>query len=75
MAIYLALVETCMERPYEIVFRELNKGNERLMREVAARRESEPAKERPASLLPPGRGRGERQLRPLEGLALSYGVP
>lgn len=43
--IYTALVKTCMDRPFDLVFRELNLTNARLSREMEARRETERAKE------------------------------
>ena len=45
VAIYVALVETCVERPFDIVFRELSLTNARLSDEAAARREVARAKD------------------------------
>lgn len=46
VAIYVALVETCVEAPYAIVFRELAVANARLSEEVATRKEIARAKDR-----------------------------
>lgn len=45
VAIYVALVESSLENPYAIVFRELNAANVRLSKEVEARRMTELAKD------------------------------
>lgn len=46
VAIYLAIVETCLERPYAFVFRELNLTNALLSEEIATRQEVARAKDR-----------------------------
>jgi hypothetical protein len=50
-AIYVAIIETCVENPYGLVFRELNTANGRLSAEITARRGSEEAKDEAISKL------------------------
>jgi hypothetical protein len=51
LAIYVAIIETCLDSPYDFVFRELNTSNARLSNEITARRQSEAAKDEAISKL------------------------
>ncbi len=44
--IYRAIIETCIARPYELIFRELDAANKRLRREIEVRKQSEQVREK-----------------------------
>lgn len=39
--IYLAIIDTCLKRPYELIFKELDESNKQLNEEVEARKKTE----------------------------------
>ena len=44
--VYLAIIETGIERPYELIFRELNHTNAKLNKEITIRKRIEEERER-----------------------------